>query len=134
MGRELGHLQPLVAALGPDWPVLATVFSPVTIAKKLAAVFFDHLRSHPPLIHDALEEIAATIADFAARAIGWVCRCLPGAFRMPLRTIGEAVYQDIGVPFDQAVLEGAREGWFNTVHMHGDRILFDLLATYPVQS
>jgi uroporphyrinogen-III decarboxylase len=35
LGRELDHLQRLVSQAGPDTPVLATVFSPLTIAKKL---------------------------------------------------------------------------------------------------
>jgi uroporphyrinogen decarboxylase len=133
-GRELDHLARLYAALGPDWPVLATVFSPVTIAKKLAdAVFFEHLRTHPQLIHDALVEIAATMADFSARAIEIGCAGVFFAVQDATPQVGAAVYKDVGVPFDHAVLAGAAAGWFNTVHMHGDSILFDLLAAYPVQ-
>ena len=133
-GRELDHLARLTTALGPDWPVLATVFSPVTIARKLAGnLFFEHQRVHPQLIRDALAEIAATMADFAGRAIDMGCAGVFVAIQDATPEVGEDVYRDIGEPFDRAVLAGAARGWFNTVHMHGDSILFDLLAAYPVQ-
>jgi uroporphyrinogen decarboxylase len=133
-GRELDHLARLTSALGPGWPVLATVFSPVTIAKKLAGnLFFEHQYAHPQLIRDALAEIAATMADFARRAIDMGCVGVFVAVQDATPEVSEAVYRDIGEPFDRAVLAGAARGWFNTVHMHGDAILFDLLAAYPVQ-
>ena len=47
-------------------------------------------------------------------------------------TLGEAAWRELGLDHDLAALDGARGGWFNAVHMHGDDILFDLLATYPV--
>ena len=47
-------------------------------------------------------------------------------------TLGEAAWRELGMDYDLAALEGAQGGWFNAVHMHGDDILFDLLATYPV--
>ena len=37
------------------------------------------------------------------------------------------------MPYDLQVLEGARDGWFNAIHAHGDDIMFDLVKDYPVQ-
>ena len=31
------------------------------------------------------------------------------------------------------VLEGAKKGWMNTIHCHGDHIMFHILKDYPVQ-
>ncbi|WP_137176465.1 uroporphyrinogen decarboxylase family protein [Roseomonas sp. AR75] len=133
LGRELKHLSLLVDALGGDVPVLATVFSPVTIAKKLSGgAFAAHARSHRALVRAALDEIAATTADFAARAIALGCAGAFFAVQDATATLGAPAWSELGMDHDLAALQGAREGWFNVVHMHGDDILFDLLTTYPV--
>jgi uroporphyrinogen decarboxylase len=44
----------------------------------------------------------------------------------------DAAYAQFGEPFDRMVLAAAAAGWFNVVHMHGGKILFDRLKTYPV--
>lgn len=133
LGRELRHLSLLVAALGPEVPVLATVFSSVTIAKKVSGgLFAQHVRTHPALVRAALDEISVTTADFSRRAIALGCAGVFFAVQDATETLGEAAWRELGMDHDLAALEGARGGWFNAVHMHGDDILFDLLATYPV--
>src|SRR5690606_26313729 len=48
LGRELRHLKALVEAVGPDVPVLATVFSPTTVARKIAGSDYRaHLAERP---------------------------------------------------------------------------------------
>ena len=65
LGRELRHLSLLVQALGPDVPVLATVFSSVTNAKKVSGgLFAQHARSHPALVRAAPPE---AISEKSAR-------------------------------------------------------------------
>jgi uroporphyrinogen decarboxylase len=135
LGRELDHLRRLVAAFGPDVPVLATVFSPLTIAKKLGPeVFGAHLASHPQRVRDALGEIAATTADFARAAITLGCAGVFFAVQDATSATGAERYGALGVPFDRIALAGAASGWFNVIHMHGDDVLFDLLAGYPVHA
>ena len=46
--------------------------------------------------------------------------------------IDDAAYAAFGEKFDRIVLDAAAGGWFNVVHMHGERILFDRLQHYPV--
>ncbi|MGG5823610.1 uroporphyrinogen decarboxylase family protein [Falsiroseomonas sp. HW251] len=133
LGRELRHLKLLVEALGPSVPVLATVFSSVTIAKKVSGgLFAQHARSHPALVRAALDEISATTAAFSRKAIEIGCAGVFFAVQDATATLGEAAWRDMGLAYDLAALEGARAGWFNAVHMHGDDIAFDLIATYPV--
>lgn len=135
LGRELRHLSLLVAALGRDVPVLATVFSPVTIAKKVSGgAFAAHARSHPALVRSALDEIAATTAAFAARAIAIGCAGVFFAVQDASASGGESAWRALGRDHDLAALEGARGGWFNAIHMHGDDVLFDVLAGYPVHA
>jgi len=133
LGRELDHLRRLVAAFGSDVPVLATTFSPLTIAKKLGEdAFRAHVASHPERVREALGEIAATVAAFAQRAIALGCAGVFFAVQDATAATGAERYRELGVPFDAAALAGAAQGWFNVLHMHGDDILFDLLADYPV--
>jgi uroporphyrinogen decarboxylase len=133
LGRELRHLAGLVAAFGPDVPVLATVFSPVTTAKKLSDGAIEaHYAARPDLVRAALAEIAATTAAFAQRAIEIGCAGVFFALQDATSAMGEQAYRSLALPHDLAALEGARAGWFNAVHMHGDDILFDLAASCPV--
>jgi uroporphyrinogen decarboxylase len=133
LGRELRHLALLVEALGPEVPVLATVFSTVTTAKKVSGgAFARHAETHPALVRAALDEIAATTAAFAERAIGLGCAGVFFAVQDALGSVGEQAWRQLGLDHDLAALEGGRAGWCNAVHMHGDDIAFDVLATYPV--
>lgn len=42
-------------------------------------------------------------------------------------------YMEFGKTYDQRVLKAAAKGWMNTIHCHGDRIMFDILRDYDVQ-
>lgn len=135
LGRELRHLALLLEAVGPDVPVLATVFSPVTTAKKVSGgAFARHVQSDPAPVRAALDVIAATTAAFAARAIALGCAGVFFAVQDALGSAGAEAWRALGLAYDLAALEGARAGWFNAVHMHGDDIAFDVLAGYPVQA
>src|SRR5262245_58896149 len=99
LGRELDHLRRLVAAFGPDVPVLATTFSPLTIAKKLGeAAFRAHVESHPELVRDALGEIAATVADFSRAAIALGCAGVFFAVQDATGATGAERYRALGTP------------------------------------
>lgn len=133
LGRELDHLRRLTTALGPVTPVIATTFSPLTIAKKLGEqAFREHVATHPDLVLDALGEIAATVAAFSRQAIALGCAGVFFAVQDATSAFGAERYGKFGQPFDAIALAGASSGWFNVLHMHGDDILFDLLAHYPV--
>ena len=40
--------------------------------------------------------------------------------------------EEFGVPYDQRLLEAADGLWLNVLHLHGSRVMFDVLASYPV--
>jgi len=135
LGRELRHLKLLIDALGRDVPVLATVFSSVTIAKKVSGgAFAAHAQNHPALVRAALDAISATTAAFSERAIALGCAGVFFAVQDATASAGEAAWRALGLAHDLAALEGAKAGWFNAVHMHGDDIAFDVLASYPVHA
>lgn len=135
-GRELRHLKMVCASLAAERPILATAFSPLTIAQKLAgSAYRRHLVSHPDQMAQALANIARTMADFVAAAIDVGC-C--GVFfatqESSTQCVSADTYRRFGIPHDQVVLAAAQRGWFNVIHMHGEDVMFDLLKDYPVNA
>lgn len=135
-GRELDHFALVVKRVGPSIPVLATVFSPLTIAAKLSnAAYRKHLTANPEAVARGLEIITRVTCAFAREAIARGCA---GVFLATMEashdTLDEIAYRTFGEPYDNRVVEAATAtgGWFNVIHMHGDRIMFDLLARYDV--
>lgn len=136
LARELLSLRLLLEKLkGEDVPVLFTVFSPVTTAEKLGGKLLrEHIASgHDREVKQALEAITETTVALSAEAIRLGA---DGVFLASQLSTYDAVtpafYKEYGVPYDLRVLEGAKDGWFNTIHAHGNNIMFDILRDYPV--
>ncbi|MGZ8209594.1 MAG: uroporphyrinogen decarboxylase family protein [Burkholderiales bacterium] len=133
-GRELEHLRGLVQGVGPEVPVLATVFSPLTIAGKLSnGESRSHLAGDPQRVCVGLEVIAEVTCAFTRKAIELGCAGVFLAVQEATRNaFDESDYRRFGVPFDRQVLAAAEAAgaWFNVVHIHGEDILFDVLKDY----
>ena len=135
LGRELSHLAHLIRLVGPDVPVLATAFSPLTIAKKLCPDGFNgYVERDRPQVIAALDVIATTMQAFVRRAIAIGCAGVFFAVQDAVPGVGAETYAELGRPYDLRVLEGAGDGWFNAVHLHGEDVLFDAVADYPVHA
>lgn len=138
MGRELRHLAELVRRVGTGVPVLATVFSPLTIANKVSnGAHRTHLANDADALMAGLEIITQVTCEFTRAAIA--CGCAGVFFATQDAThqaFDEATYRRVAEPFDHRVLHAARNagGWFNVIHMHGDDVLFDVLKQYPVDA
>ena len=135
-GRELEHLSQLVERVGPEVPVLATAFSPLTIASKLSnGLSREHLRSDPDVVRRGLEVITEVTSAFVRAALERGCSGVFFAIQEATRSaFSEADYRVFGEPYDRSVLSAASAagGWFNVVHMHGEEILFDVVKDYDV--
>ena len=135
-GRELQHLTRLVQLAPKDVPVLSTAFSPLTIASKLSnGAVHAHRLTHPDEVFRALAVITEVTCDFVRATAA--CGCAGVFFALQDAThqvLDEATYRAIGEPWDRRVLQAANDAgcWFNTVHLHGEDILFDLVARYDV--
>jgi uroporphyrinogen decarboxylase len=135
-GRELEHLRLLVGHVGREVPVLATVFSPLTIAAKLSnGTSRDHIARDPERVLVGLETITEVTCAFARLAMETGCAGV--FFAVQEATHGafdEASYRRFGETYDRRVLAAAEDhgGWFNAVHIHGEDILFDVLKDYNV--
>ncbi|MEO8754840.1 MAG: uroporphyrinogen decarboxylase family protein [Casimicrobiaceae bacterium] len=138
LGRELDHLQRVLAAAGPSIPVLATAFSPMTVASKLSNnLHRAHAAEHAQALTRGLETITQVTCAFAREAIGLGCAGVFFAAQdAAYGVMDEGIYRALGEGPDRRVLEAAKlaGGWFNVVHMHGEDVMFDLLASYDVNA
>lgn len=117
-----------------DAPVLPTLFSPLSLARKLSGDRLTHdLRTEPGLVTDALEAITETVIRFAALAlsegVSGIFYSIQGA---SLSVNSEEGYARFGEPYDRRVLESVRDtSSLTIVHCHGDRLMFERLASLP---
>ncbi len=136
-GRQLETIRQVRAALGPDVPLVMTVFNALVVARFLAGDerFPAHLRLHPADVRGALDAIAETTARFVEAAIRagadgiFFSTMAAAASAMP-----ESEYREWGVPYDLRILEAASSGWFNILHLHSPFPFLALARDYPVQA
>jgi uroporphyrinogen decarboxylase len=136
LGDQLRCLQLIRDGVEAGVPFVQTIFNPLSQAKNLVGKqrLLADLRETPDAVHAGLEVITATTVRFikAARARG-IAGIFLAVQHASWQLLGEREYQEFGVPFDQRLLEAAEGLWLNVLHLHGDRVMFDLLAEYPVQ-
>ena len=129
------------AELGPDVPVIQTVFSPLTVAGYIAgkdpARAARDLKRSPERMRPALGVIADVLTVFASRSISagaagifFAISGYASADKMP-----EEVYRRDVLPYDLQVLEALPQAaWFNVLHLCGGRIHHAIAADLPVQA
>jgi len=126
--------------LGPDVPVIQTVFSPITVAGYLVGKsqsrVVRELRKHPELVGPALERIADALVNFSRRSVEagsagifYAISGYAGRGVMP-----ESVYRELVLPYDLSVLRRLPAGaWFNALHLCGSNLNFGLAREMPAQ-
>jgi uroporphyrinogen decarboxylase len=134
LGAMLRALRLIAAGLGGRTPFIQTIFSPLSQARNLvgAEALPVHLRRHPHALKAGLETIANSTLRFleAARATG-----IDGIFyavqHATYSVFSEAEYREFAEPLDRLILDAAGDLWLNVIHLHGDHVMFDLVAQYP---
>lgn len=136
LGAQLESLRLLIRELGPDVPVIQTVFNPLSQAKNLVGQdrLSAHLRQYPNAVLDGLKTITETTRRFTQAAIETgVAGVFFAVQHAQYGIMSEAEYQQFGRIFDLQVLEPAGALWLNMLHLHGENVMFDLFTDYPVQ-
>jgi uroporphyrinogen decarboxylase len=137
LGRELDVIHHVLDGTHGQIPAMMTIFSPLTLAYKLAgAPLIEHLRHHPAALHSGLETIAQTTIQFARAALDAGAH---GLFFATQLASGDWLepdeYDRFGQPYDLAVLEAVDHSSAITVlHLHGQHIFFELVDRYPVHA
>jgi uroporphyrinogen decarboxylase len=137
LGKQIEAVRLTAEELKNSVPILQTVFSPLTTARKLAGdrIFAD-LRLQPGPFKEGLQLIAETTARFALESLRAGAHGLFFATQCATyRLLNEAEYREFGEYYDRIVLDAVRsEAELNLIHTHGEDIMFDLTAIYPVQA
>ena len=127
--------------LGPDVPVIQTVFSPITVAgylvgKSKSRVMRD-LRKQPDVVGAVLQRIADVLVDFSARSVkagaAGVFYAISGYASKD--AMPEATYRELVLPTDLSVLNRLpSEAWFNVLHLCGSNLRFELSRDIPAKA
>lgn len=134
-GKQLQLTQQMAKRLKDDIPFVQTIFSPLTVAKKLAGPrIFEDIKSHPDYVHQALSAITETTINFVKANIeagvsGFflATQCATSDF------MEESEYNIFGKQYDLQVLDAYKDlTYFNILHIHGDNAYFKDLVDYPV--
>ncbi|GCE17605.1 uroporphyrinogen decarboxylase family protein [Dictyobacter kobayashii] len=144
--EQLLCIRSLRQQLGTDYPLILTLFSPLTYLFNFMGADFsgkqrviEGARLHPESVEAGLAIVAANLqtlmtAAIEAGASGIFFSCM-GATNADFT---REEYLRFGRPYDLEALKGAQAGWLNIVHIHadpsqsGDQIYFDLFNDYPV--
>ncbi|HSL29626.1 MAG TPA: uroporphyrinogen decarboxylase family protein [Anaerolineales bacterium] len=133
LAAQLDCLRYLRAELGPDTPLLQTVFNPLSQAKNLAGndLLLAHLRLYPESVSKGLATIAETTRRFVEACLD---TGIDGVFfaiqhaQASLFTLEE--YETYGLPYDKKTLAPAEELWCNLLHLHGHDVYFPIVSAF----
>jgi len=137
LGRQLRCLELIGAAVGQEVPFIQTIFSPLAQAKNLAGevTLLVHLRHHPDQLRAGLETITESTMQFVSEALKLGAAGIFYAVQHATYSLmSEDEYRCWGMPYDLPILRPAQVGWLNVLHVHGNDVMFDLLADYPVHA
>jgi uroporphyrinogen decarboxylase len=131
---------------------LQTVFSPLSVLAFLTArpkehtaqaevqAQYDSIRQYihenPKGAHEALGNIASTLAQYAAATVNAGASGLFFAIVKLARegVLTEAEFEEFGKPYDLIVLKAVQGAPFNLLHTCGPKVYFDLVKDYPVEA
>ncbi|MBI4364191.1 MAG: hypothetical protein HY568_02070 [Candidatus Latescibacteria bacterium] len=137
LGEMLDAEERIAAKIQGETDWLMTVFNPISIAADLVnedAVFLDHLRRHGERVHGALRAVTETFAEFVRESMQRGCS---GIFFATTdygnaTVIDRGLMEEFGRPYDLRVLEEARRGSLNTIHVCGPKAFVKEHLDYPV--
>jgi uroporphyrinogen decarboxylase len=139
--EQLTCIRLLRQRLGDDYPLILTLFSPMTYAIRFMGKekALAECRKNPLVFGEGLGTIAANLRRLMEGAIE------TGASGIFFSCMGATTadftrdeYVKYALPYDVAALQGTAGGWLNSVHVHADpaqvddQLYFDLFTDYPV--
>ena len=137
LGEQLEALRLIRAAVGPDVPIIWTIFAPMMVLPMLCRGGRDQAlalaRSAPRETEHALGVMTDTLAEYARACLDAGADGLFYATNVATRSLMTAAEcRRWQRPWDLRVLEAVTGEPFNLLHVCGTGILFDEFADYPV--
>jgi uroporphyrinogen decarboxylase len=137
LGEQLDALRQIRAGVGPDTPIIWTVFSPMMVLPYLLPGGADQAlaiaRQEPAALEAALAAITHTLAGYTRLALAAGADGLfyaTNVARHGLLTPAEC--RRFQRPYDLQILTDAASGPFNVLHVCGAGVHFDEFVDYPV--
>jgi uroporphyrinogen decarboxylase len=139
-GEQLKALELIAKGMKNPTPFVETIFNPLMVAAKLTEekeLLVQSIKENPKVFHEGLKIITKVMTDFAKISVE------NGAAGIFLATqeasydlLSEDQYKEFGMKYDLELLKAiSNKTSFNMVHIHGDNIMFDLIAkNYPVEA
>lgn len=142
--QQLICIRALRSRLGNDYPLILTLFSPLTYilrymglggmqqAEAAARRDPESFEAGLSIITSNLQGLVSAAIEAGASGIFYSCMGATSA------DFNHEEYTRFGRTYDLQVLESAKAGWLNIVHIHadpdqdGEEIHFDLFLDYPV--
>jgi uroporphyrinogen decarboxylase len=137
LGQQLECVRQLRKLVGPDVPIIETIFSPMDQARHLIGNGLEivHLRRHPEHLRPALEVITGVTEAFVRAVIEVGADGIFYATQYARAThLNPDEYREVCRPLDIQILEAAQAGTFNMLHLHGMHTYFDMFVDYPVHA
>ena len=137
LGEQLEALRLVRAAVGPDVPIIWTVFAPPMILPMLArggrAQALEFLRNAPRETARAFDVMAETLAEYARRCLAAGADGLFYATNVATTALMTAEEcRRWQRPWDLRILDAVASAPFNLLHVCGVGIHFDEFVDYPV--
>lgn len=137
LGEQLAALKAIRAGVGPEMPIIWTIFSPLMVLPFLVRggkpEALALLRSDPAAVERGLAAISETLTRYARECLEAGADGLFYATNVATRalmTVEEC--RRFQRPFDLPILAAVRDAPFNLLHVCGEDILFDEFIDYPV--
>jgi uroporphyrinogen decarboxylase len=134
LGIMLDAVRRIRAALGPEVPLLQTIFSPLTMATKMVEEWIDPSADDETWVHQGLAQLTDDAVAFGRACLDAGVDGFFYATQNATR-VGAArkTYARFGEPYDRMVLERLRTpGSYTVMHLHGAEPLFELAGTMPI--
>ena len=139
LGEQLAALRLIRDAVGPDTPIIWTVFSPLMVVPFLLEGGRDRalalMRAEPAALERALDAMAETLAAYARACVDGGADGLFYATNIATRDLVTAEEcRRFQRPYDQRILGPVSDAPFNVLHVCGSGVRFEEFADYPVRA
>lgn len=138
LGRQLNALKQIKQAVGPDVPVIQTIFLPFHFGIRLAYKRIpDDLKKDPEAVLYGLDTIAENLIRFGRACLNeaGIDGFFFGAYGCERAWLSEQQYQEFVMPSDTKVVNALRHAPITILHIHGEKnSYFSLLKDYPCKA
>lgn len=136
--KQLSCLRRIRSELGPDVPIVETLFNPLqTLVRAAGANAAQVVFADPPAGRAALEAMTQTLIDYvqSLKKIGvtGLFYSVNGASRPESGGLTDAQFDEFVKPYDLRILKVA-QGLVRVGHIHGFDLLFERTLSYPVEA